>query len=146
MTARGPLRAGLVVLAAMQAFVGVWALPAPRSFYDTFPLRGHAWVALHPPYNEHLVRDVGAYSLAFAVLLGAAALSLDRRLARAALLALAVFAVPHAVFHAGHLEGSHGGRRGADRRHLRTARAPGRLVRADLAAARPRPAVRRRRL
>jgi hypothetical protein len=99
------LRIGLLVLAAMQALIGLWALPAPRSFYDSFPLPGHAWVALLPPYNEHLVRDVGAYSLALTVVLGAAALTLDRTMIRVALLALAVFAIPHTIFHAGHLEG-----------------------------------------
>lgn len=103
MTTRTLLRAGLVLLAAMQASVGL-ALVAPRAFYDGFPLPGHPWVALLPPYNEHLVRDVGGYSLAFAVALGAAAFSMDRRLVRVALLTLAVFAVPHAVYHAGHLQ------------------------------------------
>lgn len=99
------LRGGLLILAAMQALVGTWALSAPRAFYDGFPLPGHAWIALLPPYNEHLVRDVGAFNLALTVVLGAAALTLDRTMIRVALLALAVFAVPHAVFHAGHLAG-----------------------------------------
>ena len=105
MTLRILLRVGLLILAAMQAVLGFWALSAPRSFFDGFPLPGHAWVALLPPYNEHLVRDVGGLSLALTVSLGAAALTLDRMMIRVALLALAVFAIPHAVFHAGHLEG-----------------------------------------
>src|SRR5215471_14889090 len=29
----------------------------PDSFYDSFPTPGHAWVALLPPHNEHLLRD-----------------------------------------------------------------------------------------
>lgn len=77
MTARTVLRVGLAVLAAMQALVG-WALVAPREFYDGFPIAGHAWVALLPPYNEHLVRDVGAFSLALTVVLGAAAVWPER--------------------------------------------------------------------
>ena len=105
MTLRTLLRVGLVILAAMQVLVGAWALAAPRAFYDGFPLPGHAWVALLPPYNEHLVRDVGALNLALTVVLGAAAWTLDRTMIRVALLALTVFAVPHAVFHAGHLAG-----------------------------------------
>jgi hypothetical protein len=99
------LRVGLVLLAAVQLAQGLWALSAPRAFYNGFPFPGHPWVALLPPYNEHLVRDVGAFSLALTTMLGAAALTLDRRMVRAALLALAVFAVPHTIFHAGHLEG-----------------------------------------
>ena len=99
------LRVGLLLLAAVQALLGLWALSAPRAFYDGFPFPGHAWVALLPPYNEHLVRDVGGLSLALTVVLGAAALTLDRTMIRVALLALAVFAIPHTVFHAGHLAG-----------------------------------------
>jgi hypothetical protein len=104
-TLRTALRVGLVILAAMQLLVGAWALLAPRAFYDGFPLPGHAWVALLPPYNEHLVRDVGALNLALTVVLGAAAWTLDRTMVRVALVALMIFAVPHAVFHAGHLAG-----------------------------------------
>ena len=104
MRPRTLLRVGLALLAAMQAYVG-WALLAPRAFYDGFPLAGHAWVAMLPPYNEHLVRDVGAYSLALTVPVIAAAITGDRRSVRVALLALAAFAVPHAIFHAGHLAG-----------------------------------------
>jgi hypothetical protein len=48
---------------------------------------------------------VGALNLALTVVLGAAAWSLDRTMIRVALLALAVFALPHAIFHAGHLAG-----------------------------------------
>ena len=105
MTLRTLLRVGLVILAAMQVLVGAWALAAPRAFYDGFPLPRHAWVALLPPYNEHLVRDVGALNLALTVVLGAAAWTLDRTMIRVALLALTLFAVPHAIFHAGHLAG-----------------------------------------
>jgi hypothetical protein len=99
------MRAGLLVLAAGEALVGLWALSAPRSFYNGFPFPGHAWVALLPPYNEHLVRDVGGLNLALTIVLGAAALTLDRTMIRTALVALAVFAIPHTIFHAGHLAG-----------------------------------------
>jgi hypothetical protein len=99
------IRVGLLILAAMQVLVGAWALVAPRAFYDGFPLPGHAWVALLPPYNEHLVRDVGALNLALTVVLGAAAWTLYRTMIRVALLALMIFAVPHTIFHAEHLTG-----------------------------------------
>jgi len=99
------LRVGLLILSATQAIVGVWALPAPRAFYDGFPLPGHPWVALLPPYNEHLVRDVGAFNLALTVVLVAAAWTLEPTLVRVALVALLVYAVPHTIFHAGHLDG-----------------------------------------
>jgi fucose 4-O-acetylase-like acetyltransferase len=99
------VRVLLGILAVTEAVVGVWALFAPVSFYNNFPTAGHAWVSLLPPYNEHLVRDVGALSLCLTVLLAAAALTGHRLLGAVAIGSLAVYAVPHAVFHALHLEG-----------------------------------------
>ena len=100
-----PVRVGLGILAALQALVGVWAMLAPAGFYRSFPLPGHAWVSLLPPYNEHLTRDVGELSLALTVLLVAAAVSGQWLLSVVAIIATAVYAVPHAVYHALHLEG-----------------------------------------
>ncbi|HEX7212489.1 MAG TPA: hypothetical protein VF241_16325 [Propionibacteriaceae bacterium] len=100
-----PVRAGLGILAALEAIVGVWGLLAPMSFYRSFPLPGHGWVSLLPPYNEHLTRDVGELSLALTVLLVAAAVTGQWLLSVVAIIATAVYAVPHAVYHALHLEG-----------------------------------------
>jgi hypothetical protein len=99
------VRAGLGFLAVLQAIIGVWALFAPTSFYSSFPLPGHPWVSLLPPYNEHLVRDVGELSLALTVVLAAAAVIGQRLLCAVAVAAMAVYAVPHAIFHFLHLEG-----------------------------------------
>jgi hypothetical protein len=52
-------------------------------------------VELLPPYNEHLLRDVGGLNLALAVVLGASALIMDRRLISTALLAYLTFATYH---------------------------------------------------
>jgi hypothetical protein len=84
--------------------VGGWALSAPRSFYDDFPAAGRDWVSALGPYNEHLVRDVGAANLALGVLLVFAAVLLERRLVQAALVAWLVYAGPHFVFHLTELE------------------------------------------
>lgn len=92
-------------LAISQAVVGVWALLAPVAFYRRFPAAGHPWVALLPPYNEHLVRDVGALSLSVTVLLTAAAVVPTLSLVRVAVAAYAVYAIPHTLFHGLHLEG-----------------------------------------
>jgi len=100
---RGVLRAGLTFLALVSAVTGTWALGAPASFFATFPAPGHPWVALLPPYNEHLVRDVGAFNLSFALLFAWAAFSRERRLTQATLVAYLVYAVPHLVYHSGHL-------------------------------------------
>ena len=102
-TARAWLRTGLIVLALYHFVLGMWALFLPRSFYDTFPAPGHAWVALLPPYNEHLLRDFGALNLAVAVMLGSAAAGVERRLTFTALAAAIVVEVPHMIFHTTHL-------------------------------------------
>jgi hypothetical protein len=99
----GWLRAGLIFYLGVELLVGAWAAAWPRSFYDDFPWPGHPWVGPLPAYNEHLLRDFGGMNLALAVVFGAAAATLDRRLATTALVAYLVFAVPHLVFHLNHL-------------------------------------------
>src|SRR3972149_11848600 len=98
------LRVGPGLLALAAANVGVWALAAPRSFYDDFPGGGRSWVSALPPYNEHLVRDVGGLNLALALLLVWAAVALERRLVQVALAAALVYAVPHFIFHVSNLD------------------------------------------
>ena len=102
---RPVLRVGLGFLALSQGVIGVWALLGPQTFFDHFPGTALGWVSLLPPYNEHLVRDVGALSLALTVLLGYAAVRPESRTVRLAVLAFGLYAVPHTIFHALHLEG-----------------------------------------
>jgi hypothetical protein len=94
----GAIRAALVVLGIVQLVDGLYALLAPRSFYGDFPL-GRGWVEALPAYNEHLVRDVGGLFLATAVVLLAAARSLDRRLVIVACVSFLCFSVPHTIYH-----------------------------------------------
>jgi hypothetical protein len=99
----GWLRAGLIFYLGVELLVGGWAAGWPRWFYDDFPWPGHPWVGPLPAYNEHLIRDFGGMNLALAVVFAVAAATLDRRLARTALVAYLVFATPHLVFHLNHL-------------------------------------------
>ena len=101
--APGLARAALVVLLISAAAVGLPATFAPESFYGDFPFLRH-WVDLLPPYNEHLVTDVGGLYLGFAVLFGWAAWSLQPTLVRAACSAWLLTAAIHLFFHATHLE------------------------------------------
>ncbi|MGH2820178.1 MAG: hypothetical protein ACRDJ5_05970 [Actinomycetota bacterium] len=96
------LRGGLVLLALVSGFTGGSALLEPRAFFFRFPRPGQNWVAQLPPFNEHLVVDVGAFFLAFAVLFVWAAIALDARLTRASLVAWLVFSIPHLIFHVSH--------------------------------------------
>lgn len=97
-------RAALVVLALSAASIGLTATLAPHTFYDDFPFLSH-WVDLLPPYNEHLVTDVGGLYLGFTVLFAWAAWTLQPTLVRAACSAWLLSATLHLLFHATHLEG-----------------------------------------
>lgn len=99
------LRVGLWFLAVPFVVTGLWAALAPQSFYASFPGLGHAWVVVLPPYNEHLVRDVGDLYLGLGAVVTWAAVTLDRRLVQGALVACVVAGLPHLLFHLGHLNG-----------------------------------------
>ena len=94
----------LLILAASQGVVGVWAMVTPRGFYDGFPAPGHPWVAWLGPYNEHLVFDYGAASLALVVVTLAAAARPSRDHLTGVALAWIAWAWPHLLFHAAHLD------------------------------------------
>jgi hypothetical protein len=94
------IRGGLAILALEAASVGIWALLAPRSFNNDFPGGGHEWVAPLGPYNEHLIRDVGAFELGLVAIALFALVRLDRGAVQATLIAFAVSGIPHLVFHA----------------------------------------------
>lgn len=93
------VRAVLVYALLANAVIGVWATVSPRGWYDDFPGFGQVWVAVDGPFNEHLVRDVAAWSLALAVLCAAALWTLDRRLVVTAGAAVALQSLLHAQYH-----------------------------------------------
>jgi AhpD family alkylhydroperoxidase len=97
-------RAVMIGLGLVQTVNGLWALFAPRSFYEDFPPGRGGWVSALPAYNEHLLRDVGALFLATGFLLLVAAVRLERRLVWVSLVAWLLFALPHAVYHLFNLE------------------------------------------
>lgn len=94
------IRIGLAVLTAYHLGLGAWLLLAARSFYDGVPT-----VDLFPPFNAHLFNDFGAANVSIAIVLGAAAVLMERRLVLVALVADVVFAALHLAFHASHLGG-----------------------------------------
>jgi hypothetical protein len=93
------MRAGLIVLAFPSAVIAAWGLISPHGFYDTFPGAGRHWVSALPPYNEHLLRDFAAASLAMVVFLVGAAIILERRLIQVALIAFLAYSLPHFAYH-----------------------------------------------
>lgn len=102
--------------ALLAGFVGVWAYFFPATFYASFPGVLGSWVSVDGPFNEHLIRDVGAMYLA----LGCASVgSLIWRSDvgyRVLGIAWTVFGTLHFAYHAFHLE------------HLAVAEAVGEMV------------------
>jgi hypothetical protein len=90
---RRGLRAGLGFLAATQILVGVWALFFPARFFAL------EVVGMGMAYNEHLMRDYGAMTLASAVVLGAATIHMGQWITRTALVMYLTWAVPHFLVH-----------------------------------------------
>jgi hypothetical protein len=97
-------RCALSLLFGAALLIGLTATFFPRSFYEDFPFLAH-WVNLLPPYNEHLVTDVGGLYLGFAVLFAWAVWTLAPTLVRAVSVAWLLTAGLHLVFHAHHLDG-----------------------------------------
>lgn len=93
------IRIALGYLSIVSIEIGVWALLAPRSFYDGFPGLGRTWVSIDGPYNEHLVRDVGALNLALTILFVSAAVSLSRQVIFIAAAAAMAWGLPHFLYH-----------------------------------------------
>lgn len=96
------LALGFLFLATVT--IGLTAAFDPRTFYDDFPFLAH-WVELLPPYNEHLVTDVGGLYLGFAVLFGWATWRPERALVLPLCAAWLLAATIHLIFHIGHLGG-----------------------------------------
>lgn len=77
----------LALVASLGA--GMWAFFSPRSFFDA--------LAAYPPYNAHLLRDIGAFNFGIGMTLLAALRFRDGLLV--ALTGVAAAAVAHALSH-----------------------------------------------
>jgi hypothetical protein len=97
-------RGALLTLVGYCLFIGLTAAVVPHTFFDDFPFLAH-WVERLPPYNEHLITDVGGLYLGFAVVLGLAAWRPERNLVVAACAGFLTVAVPHLLYHVLNLQG-----------------------------------------
>ncbi|KJK33720.1 hypothetical protein UK23_45030 [Lentzea aerocolonigenes] len=61
-------RISLAFMGVTGAFVGVHAYFATQHFYDNFPGLGLRWLPQLGPFNEHFIKDVGAFYLGITVL------------------------------------------------------------------------------
>jgi hypothetical protein len=97
-------RGALLLLCGYCLFLGFVAVAAPHTFYADFPFLAH-WVDKLPPYNAHLITEVGGLYIGFAVVVGLAAWRLQRDLVIAACAGFLTVSVPHLLFHVTHLDG-----------------------------------------
>lgn len=86
---RRPLQVLAAALSLLSVGLGLWAMLAPESFF--------AVVATYPPYNRHLVHDLGAFQLGLGGCLGMALFVRSALLA--ALAGTAIGAVAHFASH-----------------------------------------------
>ncbi|MBN8866398.1 MAG: hypothetical protein J0H98_02490 [Solirubrobacterales bacterium] len=98
------IRICLGVLALSALSIGLPASFAPETFYTDYPFYT-ALVKLLPPYNEHLVTDVGGLYLGFAVMLTWATIKPSRQLIIPLCAGWIVAEALHFAFHIGHLTG-----------------------------------------
>lgn len=94
------LAVNLVALVPLAA----WPLVSPESFYDNYPGGGFHWIDVNGPYNEHFLIDFGALNAALVVLIVFALWKPSATLLRATGLAIAVYALPHAIYHLAHTD------------------------------------------
>jgi hypothetical protein len=97
-------RWSLLALVGYCLFIGLTAAAAPHAFYTDFPFFAH-WVERLPPYNEHLVTDIGGLYCGFAVFLAWAAWKPEREIVLAASVAFLTVTIPHTIFHVFNLQG-----------------------------------------
>src|SRR5215813_8992257 len=93
------VRVGMGLLGAINGFWGVWARFWPEHFFATFPGFGHHWTAGYPPYNEHLVTDLGATFLTLGFFLVAGALARQQAVRTVVLYGVGIFNALHLSFH-----------------------------------------------
>lgn len=89
----------LWLIAIPNVITGLWAIVAPRHWFDTFPGWVPHLVAAHPPFNEHLATDAGAGLLTVGVLAAAAAVLRRRDAVVVAGVGVLTFTGPHALYH-----------------------------------------------
>lgn len=98
------IRICLAVLALSALSIGLPASFAPETFYTDYPFYT-ALVKLLPPYNEHLITDIGGLYLGFGILFAWALFKPSRQLIIPVCTAWIVAQALHFAFHISHLTG-----------------------------------------
>jgi len=80
---------------------GVWALFFPKSFYASFPHLGFGfhWIDSMGPFNDHFIRDIGAFFCALAFLSIYSLHRFEEGTVRLTAYGNIVFSLPHLIYH-----------------------------------------------
>jgi hypothetical protein len=97
------LLTGCALLILVQVGAGLWAAVFPEAFFAGYPTPGVGWVALFPPYNEHLVRDYGLALLQLAPLALVCLKLPEPAFVAALLIGVLLFHLPHGIYHELHV-------------------------------------------
>ncbi len=91
----------LFFLLIANAIPGIWALFFPQNFYTSFPHLGLGlhWIDTMGAFNDHLIRDVGAFFCALASLSLFTLNRFEEGTIRLTAYANIVFALPHLIYH-----------------------------------------------
>lgn len=84
-------RAAVLVGGLIFALFGLWAMAAPRAFFDS--------IAVFEPYNQHFVQDIGAFQIGLGAVLILAWFSGGADAIAVASLGAGIGSLAHAVSH-----------------------------------------------
>lgn len=94
-------RLGLAVVALPVTANSIWAIVAPKHWFNNFGLNS-PWVGALGSYNEHLVLDFSLAHLSLSLLLLVTVFWLSKWLVRLSLSLWLLYAIPHFIFHGFH--------------------------------------------
>lgn len=96
-----PIKFLLFSLVIANGIPGLWAFFFPQSFYTSFPGLGFGfhWIDTMGAFNDHLIRDVGAFFCALASLAIYTLYRFEEGTVRLTAYGNIVFALPHLIYH-----------------------------------------------
>lgn len=91
----------LVYLVIANGLPGIWALFFPQSFFSSFPHLGFGfhWIDTMGAFNDHFIRDIGAFFCALAFLSIYTLFRFEEGTIRLTAYGNIIFSLPHLIYH-----------------------------------------------
>lgn len=91
----------LLYLIIANSLPGIWALFFPQSFFSSFPHLGFGfhWIDTMGAFNDHFIRDIGAFFCALAFLSIYTLFRFEEGTIRLTAYGNIVFSLPHLIYH-----------------------------------------------